>query len=231
MIRAILFDKDGTLTDFRRTWEAWIPGTIRALARATRTDAALLAEIFGVDLAAGRIRPDGRFVTATHHETVDLLAPATGWSPEALAAWWDAATLSVEQVPVTPLDPFLAGLRRRGLALGVITNAVEAEAHYQLAGLGAAPHLDRVIACDSGFGAKPDPAGARDFAARLGLDPAHVALVGDGLTDMGAARGAGMLALGVTTGTLDAAALAPHADHVLPDITALPAWLDARAAA
>jgi phosphoglycolate phosphatase len=37
--------------------------------------------------------------------------------------------------------------------------------------------------------------------------------------------------VGVLTGTLTRATLAPLAEAVLPDISALPAWLDAQAAA
>ena len=54
----------------------------------------------------------------------------------------------------------LSRLRRAGLPLGVLTNAGEAEATRHLEHLGIARYFDRVIGCDSGFGAKPDPAGA-----------------------------------------------------------------------
>ncbi|MGB3408008.1 MAG: HAD family hydrolase [Jannaschia sp.] len=226
MIRAILFDKDGTFTDFRKTWEAWMPTAIRALAAEAGVSAVAVAEVIGVDLQSGRIRPDGRFVTATNAETAAMLGPVLGWSATDVLDWWRPRVVAVPQVEVTPLAPYLTGLRDRGLCLGVLTNADEGEARKHLAELGALPYLDRVIGCDSGFGAKPDPAGAADFAKALGLEPRTVVVVGDGLTDMRAAAGAGMRAVAVMTGTQDAQALAPHAEVVLRDIEALPAWLD-----
>jgi phosphoglycolate phosphatase len=60
----------------------------------------------------------------------------------------------------------------------------------------------------------------------MNLAPEAVLVVGDGLTDMRAARGAGMRAVAVLTGAMDEAGLAPHAEAVLADIAALPAWLD-----
>ncbi|PWJ20423.1 HAD family hydrolase [Jannaschia seohaensis] len=227
-IRAVLFDKDGTFTDFRATWETWMVSAIRELADETGGDADHYAGIVGIDLASGRIRPDGRFVTATNAETAAHLSDALGWPLPRVEAWWRARVHHVAQVVVTPLDPYLAGLRARGLALGVLTNADAAEARKHLGELGALPHLDRVIACDDGYGAKPDPGGALAFAEGLGLSPREIVLVGDGMTDLRAAAGAGMRAVAVTTGTLDRAALAPHAETVLDDIRALPAWLDAQ---
>ncbi|WP_167767170.1 HAD family hydrolase [Jannaschia formosa] len=229
-IRAVLFDKDGTFTDFRATWEDWMARTIRELAAETGGVPEALADVVGIDLASGRIRPDGRFVTATNAQTAAVMAKVLDWPMARVEAWWSARVHQVRQVVVTPLDPLLAGLRTRGLRLGVLTNADAAEARRHLHALGALPHLDRVIACDSGYGPKPAPEGALAFAEELGLAPREVVLVGDGMTDMRAAEGAGMRAVAVTTGTLDRAALAPFAETVLDDIRALPGWLDRQAA-
>ncbi|MEM8825165.1 MAG: HAD family hydrolase [Pseudomonadota bacterium] len=230
MIRAILLDKDGTLTDFRATWERWLPGILAELAGAAGVEPERVGDAIGFDLDAGRIRAGAVFVTGTGAQTAEAMAQALDWPPERIARWLAPRFRVAQQVPVTPVGPLLAALRGRGLVLGVLTNADEAEARHHLDGMGASPHLARVIGCDSGYGAKPDPAGALAFADDLAVDPAEIALVGDGMTDMGAARGAGMLAVGVLTGTLDRAALAPHADVVLEDVTALPGWLDRRAA-
>lgn len=225
MIKAILFDKDGTLTDFRATWEASMPATIRALASETGASADRLAEVIGIDLASGRILPDAAFVTATGAQNSAALASVTGWSAPRHETWWRSRSAGVAQVPVTDLGPYLAALAARGFVLGVLTNADEAEARAHLAHLGALPHLARVIGCDSGYGAKPDPRGAAAFADDLGLARDEVVLAGDGMTDMLAARGAGLQFVAVTTGTLDTPALAPHADAVLRDIRDLPGWL------
>lgn len=228
MIRAVLFDKDGTLTDFRATWELWMPGTVHDLAMASGAPAGDVAAGFGFDLERGRITPEGLFVTAPGHVVNDRVADIVGWSPAALARWMEPRTARVAQVAVPGVARLLARLRCGGLALGVLTNAQEAEAARHLRAMGATAYLDRVIGCNSGFGAKPDPRGAADFADRLGLRRDEVALVGDGLTDMAAAEGAGLVPVGVLTGTLDRATLAGRAAAVLPDVSHLPDWLALR---
>ena len=60
------------------------------------------------------------------------------------------------------------------------------------------------------------------FAARAGLPPESVAMVGDSTHDLLAGRAAGMVCIAVLTGMADEAALAPYADLVLPDIGHLP---------
>ncbi|WP_163473512.1 HAD family hydrolase, partial [Klebsiella michiganensis] len=61
--------------------------------------------------------------------------------------------------------------------------------------------------------------------------PEEVALVGDSLHDMHAARAAGIVAVGVTSGPLVPAGFADHADIVLGSIMELSGWLDGRKAA
>lgn len=226
MIRAILFDKDGTLTDFRATWEPWMPGTIHALAAESGADVATVGDAFGFDFRAGRIRADGRFVTATGAETGAEVARAIGWETARLLDWLEPRSSVVVQVAVPGLPRLMARLSDAGLRLGVLTNADRVEAARHLERLGVAPYLSRVIACDDGFGAKPDPRGAADFADAAGLSRDAVLLVGDGLADLAAARGAGLRAVAVLTGTQDADALR-EAEAVLPDVTHLPGWLTA----
>lgn len=69
------------------------------------------------------------------------------------------------------------------------------------------------------------------FAKSMGLEPAEVIMVGDSPHDLLAGRAAGMGCIGVLTGGAPKEVLAPLADAVLVDISALPEWLDARAAA
>ncbi|UWQ17083.1 HAD family hydrolase [Jannaschia sp. M317] len=224
-IRAILFDKDGTLTDFRRTWQGAIPKALADLSDASGVPVGALAQALGFDLLRGRFLGTSLFVTGTDGQMTAAFARLTGWPQARVRSHWAQALSGVEQIPAAPLAPLLAGLRARGLKLGVLTNAQSAEAHASLTKMGAMPHLDRVIGCDSGFAPKPDPAGAAAFADDLGLARAEVVMVGDGMTDLLAARNAGLRAVAVTTGTLDAAALRPHAEVVLTSVAALPDWL------
>lgn len=229
MIRAILFDKDGTLTDFRATWEPWMAGMIRELAEASQSNPVGIAEDYGFDLSTDTIPPDARFVTAPGYVTVDLVAERIGWDRSRLANWLGPRSSVVEQVIVPGAVETLHRLADMGLPLGLLTNADEAEAVRHLEHMGVRALIGRVIGHDSGFGPKPDPRGAADFADALGLKRDEVLLVGDGMTDMEAARGAGLPAVGVLTGTLDRDALSPHAVAVLPDVTHLPDWLSREA--
>lgn len=227
VIRAILFDKDGTLTDFRATWEGWMAVTVSALSQESGMSAGVVGGAFGYDVVRRRILSDGLFVTAPGDVTAAAVARAIGWEARRVADWLAVRSRGVRQVAVPGAASMLGRLAASRLPLGVLTNATLVEAERSLSELGLRHMIGRVIGCDSGFGAKPDPRGAADFADRLGLTRSEVLLVGDGLADLEAARGAGLRAVAVLTGTQAAEAL-DGAEAVLPDVSHLPVWLEAQ---
>lgn len=225
-IRALLFDKDGTLFDFHRSWSGWAAGLLADLADGDDARAARLAEAVGFDRHAVRFRPGSPFIASTLDEVCALMLPhLPRWDEAALRALAVARASRARMVPPVPLDPLLSGLRARGLALGVATNDAESAARVQLAEAGIAPHFDMILGFDSGPVPKPAPDMLLFFAERMGIDPGAVAMVGDSTHDLHAGRAAGMVTVAVLTGIAVAEDLAPHADHVLADVGELPALL------
>ncbi|QFS81693.1 Phosphoglycolate phosphatase [Roseivivax sp. THAF40] len=225
-IEAILFDKDGTLFDFRATWDAWAHDVFGLLARGDAGRRKALAEIARYDLEARRFSPESPVIAGSNDEVAALFASvlpdrAAGDIADLLAE--TAADVTV--VPPVPLEACLGGLIARGLRLGVMTNDAEAVAHAHLHAAGVGGLFDFVAGCDSGFGAKPDPAPLLAFSDALGVAPDAVAMVGDSTHDLVAARAAGMVPVAVLTGLAQGAELAPHAAVILPDIGHLEAWL------
>jgi phosphoglycolate phosphatase len=74
-IKAILFDKDGTLVDFQATWHAI--GDLMALKAAAgdRTLADAMMDTAGYDSSAGRFRADSVFAAGTNADIVGLWYP------------------------------------------------------------------------------------------------------------------------------------------------------------
>ena len=94
-----------------------------------------------------------------------------------------------------------------GRPLAVVTNKNIAFAEPILKGLGIREHFQLVLGGDSLPKRKPDPLPVRKVLERFGLKAAETALVGDGLHDIQAARAAGVIAVGVTTGVESRASL------------------------
>ncbi|MDO8881955.1 MAG: HAD family hydrolase [Pseudotabrizicola sp.] len=230
MIDGVIFDKDGTLFDFRRSWGEWAETLIRQIAR-DEDHAAQLGQAIGYDLTTGTFAPDSPVIAATASDIAAALHPhLPGQSVVGVAALINAAAARAQMVPAVPLRPLLEILRAKGLRVGLATNDTEVPARAHLAAHGLTDLFDFIAGYDSGHGAKPGPGMCLAFARQTGLDPARVAMVGDSLHDLHAGRAAGMLCIAVLTGIATQADLAPHADVVLPDIGALPLWLAGRAA-
>ncbi|MBK5928784.1 HAD family hydrolase [Rhodobaculum claviforme] len=229
-ILGVIFDKDGTLYDFEATWGAWTRDLIAALSDGDGGLAARLAAAIGFDTARGCFDPASPVIAGTSDEAADLIAPLLPQLPRAaLIARMSQAATAAPLVEAAPLAPLLAGLRGRGLRLGVATNDTEASARAHLASSGVGAAFDFIAGFDSGYGAKPGPGMLLGFADAMGLAPGAVVMVGDSRHDLLAGRAAGMRTLGVLTGPARTEALAPLADAVLPDIGHLPGWLDRRA--
>ncbi len=227
-VDGLVFDKDGTLFDFHATWSVWAGGLIDELARGDAGLRARLAAEMRYDLAARRFDPASPIIAGTNREAAECVARALPGRPvEALERHLMETSARAPQTEVVPLAPFLEGLARQGIALGVVTNDTEHGARAHLGRAGVTRLFDFIAGFDSGHGAKPAPGPCLAFAAAVGLAPARVAMVGDSTHDLDAGRAAGMQTIAVLTGTATEADLAPHADVVLPDIGHIPAWMTA----
>ncbi len=226
MIDALIFDKDGTLFDFRASWGAvgaQLIDQLSPFAGAGRS----VQQLLGYDPASGNFQPDSPMIAMTTHEIAQMLAEnLAGTSLAEVTSLMDQLAVETEMVPAVALRPVLAALRGRGLRLGLATNDTEIPARAHLERAGVLDLFDFVAGCDSGYGGKPAPGQLLAFAAKLGLVPGRVIMVGDSVHDLDAGRAAGMHAVAVLTGIATKAELAPHADVVLDDISQLGAWID-----
>jgi phosphoglycolate phosphatase len=225
MIDGLLFDKDGTLFDFRLSWGRWVESFLPITAD-DAPHAERLGHAIGYDLVNGGFAPDSPVIAATAADIAACLAPhLPGVSIAELTKRIDESAGRAPMSEVVPLRPLLTAFRARGIRLGVATNDSEAPARQHLANHGITDCFDFVAGYDSGHGAKPGPGMCLAFARTLGLDPARVAMIGDSRHDLQAGRAAGMLTIAVLTGIATRDDLAAHADVVLADIGAIPGWL------
>jgi phosphoglycolate phosphatase len=229
-IRAILFDKDGTLVDFQRTWG---PATEVVLRRLAEGDAAAYRRLVRASLFLPdqqRFLPDSPIVIEKTEDYGPLWAEALGRpaTPDFIAEidrlFFDATLDSL--APVSDPRAILGRLAARGYALGVMTNDADINTRAQLARLGLDSLIKFLAAYDSGFGAKPEAAPVLAFAAAADVAPAEIAVVGDTLHDLHAARAAGAVGVAVLTGPVAREKLEPQADAVLDSIAELEGWLE-----
>jgi len=164
-------------------------------------------------------------IAGTPDDVAKAVAPVLGIAPDVLIGGMNAAAATAPMAEAVPLVPLLAGLRAKGLKLGVATNDGEVPARAHLGSAGVVEAFDFIAGSDSGWAPKPDPAMCLAFAEAMNLAPHRIAMVGDSLHDLVAARAAGMHAVAVLTGHADERRLTGHADVVLPDIGYLPGWL------
>jgi phosphoglycolate phosphatase len=231
-IRAILFDKDGTLVDFQRTWG---PATHVVIANLAAGDQAVYDRLAAV---SGYVADERRFVAGSPliaGATPDygclwaqvLGRPATADFFAEIDRLFQVSGLEHLQ-PIGEPPAVLGGLRGNGYRLGIITNDAEVNARAQAARLGIGHLLDFIAGYDSGFGAKPSGEPVLAFARAVAVQTREVAVVGDTVHDLAAARAAGAIAIAVPSGPIPRDILAPHADAVIDSVAALPAWLDGR---
>lgn len=226
-IKALLFDKDGTLFDFTKTWDGWAAGYLLQLASGDMDRAREIGFVVGFDMDRKAYLPDSIIIACSTGEIAEVLArEIPELTPAEIARDMDIAAGQIQPVEAVPLKPLMAGFQSRGMKLGVATNDTQHPTRANLDALGLWEAFDFVVTSDSGYTPKPAPDTLLAFAAHVGVAPEDCAMVGDSTHDLHAGRAAGMTTVGVLTGMAGADDLSPYADVVLPDIGHIPGWLD-----
>jgi phosphoglycolate phosphatase len=227
MIKALIFDKDGTLFDFQVSWGRWMHDFLNDLANDGANQIAEMAQAAGFDTQTKTFLPDSKMIAGTTEEGAALLLPFfPDHTLESLTNYLVNSTLDLPMSEVLPLAPYLQSLKDLGLGLGIATNDAERAAHRQLDAVGAATFFDFIAGYDSGYGSKPEPGQLIACAKQIDISPAHIAMVGDSTHDLFAGRTAGMQTVGVLTGVAGRDELAPFSDVVFDTIAEIPDWLN-----
>jgi phosphoglycolate phosphatase len=229
-IRAVLFDKDGTLIDVDATWVPIYREMLMDLCATDRAGAEALMAKAGYDQASNRFRAGSILAGGTTRQFVAVLWPDLDDGAAAAKAHridhGYAHLVRGRLTPLMPLAPILSELRAMGLKLGVATNDSHASARIHMTEAGVLSHFEDIIAADTVPVPKPSGNMIRRFAEVTGLPAASIAMVGDNHHDMEEARNGGAgLAIAVLSGNAAHEDIAHLADHTLDSIAGLPALL------
>ncbi len=251
-IRAVLFDKDGTLAVSEPILQTLAEARVfhcqqllshhhPELPETAKADLhQLLQRAYGID--AEGVHPAGTTAVASRQH--NLISTATALAQIGLG-WPEALDLServfshtdhLHHGPNTPVAQATAGLHKlvgRLTSLGILCAVISND---ELAGIEAfltKQRLDRHFqACWSAehTPCKPDPRAVHALCEHLGIEPSQCALIGDANSDLRMARAAGIsVVLGYTAAWSRCPSLDPSFPHVhhWDELDAQPAALPA----
>jgi phosphoglycolate phosphatase len=232
-IKAILFDKDGTLIDFNDTWFALYQKLAMEVASGDVELGTQLLARGGYDARSHTFTPGSELAAGTTPGIVRLWLPDASesefeqWCARLNRAFIEEGPLAA--VPVKDLEQTLVFLHGGGIKLGVVTNDLEQAAENTMQRFGLRHLFSAVLGYDSVPDPKPAAGPVLKFCRDHDCHPSEVLVIGDNGHDIEMARNAGAgYAIGVMTGTGTREVLSRGSDAVLQSIADLPEWLGLR---
>lgn len=205
VIKAVLFDCDGTLADSEPMITASVIDALADEGFTATTDQ--VRAVFGPPLI----------------EMIELLIgePVTPERAERMREryWVHAGPRRDGVRPMAGAEAILDAMSEHGIPIAMVTNKTEASTARQLKQFGWEQRFGAAVSADSVPNAKPAPDMALEALRRLGVAPEHAAFVGDTESDTNCARYAGIPVIIGLTGTRDAATLrANGATHIVDSL-------------
>jgi len=175
LVRAIVFDLDNTLTDFMKMKADAIHAAIEGMIDAglTLPREAVRARIDAIYKEQGMEYQqvfDALLESELGHIDPKILASG-------IVAYRKTRASSLVLYPHVQMT--LLELTKRGIKLGVVSDAPRAQAWLRLCSLGLQHVFDAVVTYDDTRELKPSPAPFRAALRRLEAEPRHALMVGD----------------------------------------------------
>ena len=231
-IKAILFDKDGTLIDVNRTWIPIYRHMLAAEFQVDDLEVTKLLQQAGYDVGSDSFRAGSVLAGGTTRQLVNI------WWPDVDVSATAAMVTRIDRhyapvarqylKPLLDLPPIFDALKAIGIRLGVGTNDSVFSATGQMQALAVEHYFDAILGADSVEIPKPSGQMVKRYAELMELKCSEIAMVGDNTHDMEEAHHSGAMAIGVLSGNAKREHLEPLTDFILDDVAALPAFFRER---
>lgn len=231
-VELVIFDKDGTLIDFKETWVGIIGSLIDAMGAYVPMTEHLknrVQKVLGIWVDNHEIDGNGALAMGTSAECDALLTYCL--YREGLR--WDEAQDLIRRLgdevfrsevrgrcirQAKGVIDLLKRLKEKGIHTAIATNDNAKDALDDMFSIGAARYIDAVVGADTVKNSKPSPDMVRKICEHFQVDPSSTFLIGDTVMDAMLGRNSGVrLTIGII-GIASRQVLEEHMDVVVDSL-------------
>lgn len=231
-VKAVIFDKDGTVLDFAAFW---LPVAVKAteiiLSGLGIIDIPSEKVLEAMGVSDGVASINGSLCYGTYRdmaEDTNAVLRRYGYKcdidelTQLVTETYHNVSDEGEIRPACDgLAEVMEELRERGIKIILVTSDGPAVTRKCLDGLGISKYFDKVLTDDGTHPNKPDPFMIDMLCREYGLDKSEIVMVGDTLTDLTFANNGGIRGIGLAADIENKAILFQKTDTVIPDVSHL----------